>query len=521
MKSPKRKGKKLLSFWKKVVLLQSENKHIMIKRFFILLLAALLGVAQAQNSMAVPYGSFEQWTTHPGYDVNAGFLSMPVYDSFAIPNGWNHLEYPVNQSVSLGFQTITINTMMPLIVAGHETASVPHGNAAVKLQTFMLTDIINPLVYSMASGMLDTTMTNMVYPSVLATGTVNVEHFIPIMSSLMANMDSLEAMLVSLADMDVNYLITGGIALGDFVPTSLTGYYKYHSAVSGDNGGVLILGTHYNSTLNKRELVGGGVNIALTDCEAYLPFTVDYMSLHEYDTSYAEQAPDSLIVMLVSSASLNRQQGSYLCIDSLNLWHVDPPLPPEPPTPVEPDTCAIITNITLDSSNIVINNDSLVEGYVATWESTFAPQAWELEYGLEGFATGSGTAVTVLASTYTFGPLQPGTQYELRVRTVCNDSVYGEWVSLVFLTRDTIPAPVTGCQSPLSPLNVQLYPNPAHGCCTVDLPADAELSLYTVDGRLLHTTHGQKVTIELPSAGIFLLKVTTPHGTLTRKLVNQ
>lgn len=136
----------------------------MTKKVFILLLSALMGVAQAQTSMTVPYGSFEQWTSHPGYDISAVFLTMPMYNSFSTPTGWDYLSYPVNESLSLGFQTIAVNTMLPLIVASQETGAVPDGNSAVKLQTFMLTDIINSTVYSLASGLIDTALANTVYP---------------------------------------------------------------------------------------------------------------------------------------------------------------------------------------------------------------------------------------------------------------------------------------------------------------------------------------------------------------------
>lgn len=491
----------------------------MTKKVFILLLSVLMGVAQAQTSMTVPHGSFEQWTSHPGYDISAAFLTMPMYNSFSTPTGWDYLSYPVNESLSLGFQTIAVNTTLPLIVASQETGAVPDSNSAVKLQTFMLTDIINSMVYSLASGLIDTTLANTVYPSILSTGVVDIDHFIPIMTNLMANMDSAATMLASLAEIDVNYLITGGLALDGFAPTNLTGSYKYHSAVGGDNGGVLMLGTHYNSTLHKREVVGGGVNIALTDCADYTSFTVEYMSLHEYDTSYTEQAPDTLIIMLVSSANLNRQQGSYLCVDSLILWHIDPPEPPEPPTP---DTCSRITAIVLDSANVTLTADQQITGYIASWQSSFDPQSWEAEYGLEGFATGTGISTIVQSPILTLEPLQPESRYELRVRTLCNDTVYGEWETLLFQTMDTIST-TTAITAPFSNSQFSIFPNPAHGHCVVDLSEVAELRLYASDGRLVQAavSQGTPITLQFPSPGVFLLQIITPDGILSQKIINR
>ena len=208
--------------------------------------------------MSVPNGSFEQWTSHPGYSVTALFVPVQVYNAFSTPTGWDYLSYPVNETYSMMGFNVNVNTDLPLIVASQDTGAVPDGSSAVKLQTFMLSDIVSSTVYSMASGSLDTTLTNTVYPSILSTGAVDMEHFIPMMGTLVANMDSIEVLLASMLDIDVNYLVTGGIALGSFEPTRLTGSYRYHSAVGGDNGGVLLLGTRYNSTLGRREVVGGG-----------------------------------------------------------------------------------------------------------------------------------------------------------------------------------------------------------------------------------------------------------------------
>ena len=582
----------------------------MAKKVFTLFLWALMahGFVAAQTNMAVPSGSFEQWTTHPGYSVSV-IVPVSVYSSFQAPTGWDFPTYPVNETVSMGFFSVNINTDLPLIMVGQDTASVPDGTSAVKLQTFMLSDIISSTVYSMAAGSIDTMLTNMVFPSILATGTMDIEHFVPIMNSLIANMDSVEALLVSLMSEDVNYYFNGGIAMEGFVPTFLTGNYKYHSAVSGDNGGVLILGTRYDSIQGRRVLVGGGANIALSDTMGYTPFTVDYISLHDYDASYPEQTPDSLIVMLVSSASLNRQQGSYLCVDSLTLWHVDPPEPDTCASIVDltatadiheailtwsatddvegyeleygevdfvqgsgtlltltsgtctltgldaqtqydvwvhsvcsdsiygewsmvqfitqQDTCASITAVAIDSSNITFTYEGLAAGYAASWQSTFVSDGWEVEYGLEGFTSGAGVTATVQTPTCALEPLLPDTMYELRVRSVCSDSIYGEWASVIFMTMadTTVVDTTTQAIMQLSNQAITIFPNPASGHCVVSLPEGlkAELRLYSVDGRLLQTfvADDRKVALLLPEPGVFLLQVVTEKLTFSRKIVNK
>ena len=672
------------------------------KKFFLLaFIVALISFSvSAQTRMAVPRGSFEQWTTNPGYNVSLFGLSLPVFSSFTTPTGWNYLSYPVNESASTPLGNVSINTNLPLVLASQETTSVPDSNYAVKLQTFMLEDIINPNIYSLVEANLDTMLTQTVFPSILSTGTVNLDHFIPIMNSLLSSMDSLEAILTSFATMDVNYLITGGIALGSFEPSRLTGYYKYQSATSGDNGGVLMLGTHYNTTTHQRDVVGGGANVALSDISNYTPFTVDYVSLHEMEPSFPEQAPDSLIILLISSASATMQQGSYLCVDNLALWHdsntvVEPDTcagivglaatpdiheavvnwsttavvsgfeleygaagftqgggtlvsltnntytfsglaanttydvyvrsvcsnntygdwvsltfttlqdtctsvlnlevrvigtnpagyelywessfdpegweleyglrgfahgvgtlltPTEPGVTLsslnlrgnnwydfyvrslcgnniygewalvqfhtDPDTCAVITQIEVDSSDASITPAGEVAGYILNWHSSFQSDAWEVQYDSEGFEPGTATSHVVHDASMPFDPLQPSTMYDVYVRSICNDSIYGEWEHLRFFTR-SLPVGI----GQLSSIQMEVTPNPAYGRCVVSVPEamSGELKLYALDGRLLQTVecHGVPITLQLPDSGVYLIQVTTDKGTSTCKVVNR
>lgn len=400
-----------------------KNINHMAKKSFILFLSVLLayGFSNAQsNSMAVPSGSFEQWTSHPGYSVTVIIMPVSVYGSFSTPTGWDYLTYPVNESVSLMGMNININTNLPLVKASQLTGSVPDGSSAVKLETFMLSDIISSTVYSVAASSIDTMLTNTVYPSILSTGTMDIDHFIPLMNTFMDNMDSVETLLSTFAALDVNYYFNGGIALGDFVPSRLTGSYKYHSAVSGDNGGVLLLGTRYNSTLGRREVVGGGANIDLTDTSDYTPFTVGYMSLHDIDNSYPLQTPDSLIIMLVSSASLDRQQGSWLAVDNLALWH---------------DPCASVASFSAVPD---------IHETTIAWSANASVNGYELEYGPAGFTLGNGTLLTVSDGSYAFTGLDANTQYDVYIRTMCNNGIRGDWASFSFTTlQDTCASILT------------------------------------------------------------------------------
>ena len=399
---------------------------VMMKKTIIFCFALLLlrGVGFSQTSMMVPHGSFEQWTSHPGYYVSLLGLSLPVYDGYSTPTGWDYLAYPVNQSFTALGSTVTVNTSIPLIKVSQETGSVPDSSSAVKLQTFMLSEIVTGLVYTLAAPNLDPMLTSTVFPSILATGEVNLDSLIPLITTLLASTDSLQSMLTGLAATDVNSLITGGIALGSFEPSRLTGSYKYHSGDSADNGGVLMLGTHYNTTTHRREVVGGGVNIALTDVTSYTPFTVNYQSLHELDATFAEQMPDSLIVMLVSSASENREQGSYLCVDNLRLWQDTTGVVPPP------DTCVGVTGLAAVPG---VHNASL------SWNTVAGAVGYELEYGSTGFVHGSGTTLSTTSNSAVLNGLAANTTYDVYVRANCSGTTYGDWASVTFTTLSGLP----------------------------------------------------------------------------------
>ena len=203
------------------------------------------GATRAQVPITLPNGSFEQWTNHQGYTV---MYVIQVYGSYTTPTSWNYLSYPVNESLG----AITINTNIPLIKASKVTGNVPDGNNAVRLQTFMLSDIISSTVLNLAGDAIDSSLRQQVIPSILTTGAIDVESVLPLVTNMLSGSGDILAMLPTLLTMDVNDYVSGGIDLGGYRPGRLTGNYKYQSATSGDNGAVIMVGTRHNTVTNKR-----------------------------------------------------------------------------------------------------------------------------------------------------------------------------------------------------------------------------------------------------------------------------
>ena len=403
-------------------------KHISI--FLIaccLLLASSVKAQNIDSTIAIPNPSFEQWSTGNGYSVTVLFFPLQVFSSYTYPTGWNYPTYPVNETITYSGMTVNVNTNLPLLKVANETSGVPVGSHALKLQSFMLSDIISSTVYGLAESSLDPMLTTTVFPTVLSTGVVDIDELLPLMTTVTGNLSNLSQLISSFSGTDINSVIDGGIALNGAVPDRLTGYYKYTSAVGGDNGGILMLGSKYNTTTHKREVVGGGYTTALTDTNAYAPFEIFYSPLSEVDPSYPYVEADSLIIFLFSSANTTPQQGSALYLDGLQLFAQQPAFPA--------DTCSAVFNLH------VINADTT--SATIGWGFEGDPLYFEAEYGAQGFTQGNGTTIHPSESYLHLSNLQPGTCYDIYVRCECMNNLWGEWSMITFCT-DTLSPVIPG-----------------------------------------------------------------------------
>ena len=387
----------------------------LLKYSLLLSFLLILKYPQAQETYSLPNFSFENWSTAPGdtLSVMGGMLTLPLYNAYQYPASWDYITYHINRSVSLGFQNIQVNTTLPLLKAAYETGSfVPHGNKALTLQTFKLSDIIPPSTYNMVSSYIDTFYTNMIFPSVLTTGAIDADHFLTLFTDMLDSVNTFNAnqVIAAFSQSDMNDYFSGGLALNGFEPTRLHGYYKYTSAGTGnDNGGIMLIGTHYNTATGMREVVGGGFNRNFTDTDFYQPFDVVYSALPFADSVNTTPSADSLIILIISSANNNRQYGSLFYLDSLILYHDSIP---------RPDTCHAIQNLhllTKDTFNITV-----------AWTDSSA-MCWQMEYGEHGYVLGSDTCYITTDTMLVLTRLTPSTEYDIYVRAVCNDTLFSDW----------------------------------------------------------------------------------------------
>ena len=475
--------------------------------------------ALAQTTIPIPNSSFENWSNGNGYSVTIQMfipITLPVYESYTYPSEWNFPSYPVNQTISYSGINANVNTDLPLIKISHETSSVADGSSALKMQTFMLSDIISSTVYNLAQSSIDPELTSMVIPTILSTGELNLDQLFPFLFSITNNMNSIAQLMSTFDGEDINDYVDGGLALNGLVPGRLTGQYKYTSASSGsDNGGILMLGTKYNNSTHRREVVGGGYTTNLTDAATYTAFEIPYRPLSDIYPSYPMIEADSLLVFLFSSANNNRQQGSVLYLDNLQLWTYVPEDPE--------DSCALVTNLAVDYVDSTLASLS--------WTYNETPDHWEAEYGLQGFTQGNGTTTTTANNSLILSELQPDTYYDVYVRSVCNDNLTSEWTSISFKT-DTLVPPVTP-PDPGDTTSVQsfasdhilCFPNPAHGQCFLKFQQEKPLfiQLFSIDGKLIQQMipHTETITLSLPYQGVFILRCETKQGIIVRKIISK
>ena len=191
-----------------------------------------------------------------------------------------------------------------------------------------------------------------------------------------------------------------------------------------------------------------------------------------------------------------------------------------PPVIPDPDTCSAVFNlhiINIDTTHATIG-----------WSFEGNPDHFEAEYGVQGFALGSGTHVGVSESFLHLSDLQPDTYYDIHVRCGCGNDLWGEWAMITFHT-DTLVPPVipddsTGIHSYTSN-GIRIFPNPAHGQCVVHFTQEMPkvVRVYTIEGALVQEINPDKETMELRllSSGVFILSCEMKEGTVLRKIVNR
>lgn len=86
-----------------------------------------------------------------------------------------------------------------------------------------------------------------------------------------------------------------------------------------------------------------------------------------------------------------------------------------------------------------LSNDNMVQ---IDWDKTFG-DAWEIQYGAEGFSIGTGTIVDFTSTSSSITGLTAGVNYEFYIRTKCGNNNFSAWLGPVSPGNE-----LTACTSP-------------------------------------------------------------------------
>ena len=153
-----------------------------------------------------------------------------------------------------------------------------------------------------------------------------------------------------------------------------------------------------------------------------------------------------------------------------------------------------------------------------SWTLDETPDHWEAEYGIQGFAQGSGNMVTTNTNSLVLSELQADTYYDVYVRSVCDEGLVGDWATISFKTDTLVPPanPDTTSVQTFAADHLICYPNPANGQCQLQFQHEKPLfiQLFSIDGKLLQqiTPQTETITVSLPYSGVFILRCEMAQG---------
>ena len=191
---------------------------------------------------------------------------------------------------------------------------------------------------------------------------------------------------------------------------------------------------------------------------------------------------------------------------------------------VEPLECAPPTVITLDDVTCTEVSFSFTDTipYHHDWDVAIVEENESLDE----------TIVQTLHDTlwHTFTELASGTNYTLYVRTRCDEADFSEWVSLpvTTLADTTHPDDTVSILSYQLEQEVVLYPNPSTQYVDVLCKNGITISyveVYDIYGRMLLqsnvTENPKRVNVAEFTSGVYLMRVITDHGVVTKPFIKR
>ena len=189
------------------------------------------------------------------------------------------------------------------------------------------------------------------------------------------------------------------------------------------------------------------------------------------------------------------------------------------------DTIRFTTDFCPDVTNLTYS-DLQGNSVVLDWTEGGRADQWEIQYGPQGFADGTGISVIADHHPFTLTGLTGESEYDIYVRAICGtDFVSEHWSNKV-----SIETPYSGFATIADDARLQLFPNPATSTVTVSLTevsGPAVVTLVDLTGRVVRhieiadVAAQPSLNLDLSdlSAGSYYVRVTAASISSVRKLI--
>ncbi len=160
-----------------------------------------------------------------------------------------------------------------------------------------------------------------------------------------------------------------------------------------------------------------------------------------------------------------------------------------------------------------VTSSSITVSWTATGAATY-----EVDYGDQGHASGSGQSVTTTTNSITLNGLESESTYDIYVRQYCTETLASQWSSMLRIT--TTAEGIDDVES----ARVTLYPNPASQMVTIGgIEGEATVSIVDMNGREVYSTNSasESLTLDLTgyAKGAYFVRITGERTQAIRKLI--
>ena len=191
------------------------------------------------------------------------------------------------------------------------------------------------------------------------------------------------------------------------------------------------------------------------------------------------------------------------------------------------DTVDFTTDVCDTVSGVAVTNITNTSATVS-WTSGFSLRLWDVDYGRRGFPVNYGTIRQTTSPTYTIQGLEPGTTYDVYVRSYCGTNYFSVWSQRVTFTT-------TG-QSGISEVEkdglvLDIIPNPATSTTVLSVKGISGLTTVTITDISGKTIVADKVkcdgalekTVDVSqfAKGAYFVHVSNDQTSIVQKLIVQ